>query len=69
MGAMLNSLRTWWLALDRHWGTFIIADHPASAPGLSRRTSPAWSIASISSSSWRAARDTCWLTTISLPKI
>ena len=45
------------------------ADGPASAPGLSHRTSRAWSIASISSSSWRAARDICWPTTTSLAKI
>ena len=27
-GTMFNSLRTWWLALDRHWGAFIIAGGP-----------------------------------------
>jgi hypothetical protein len=31
-GAMFNSLRTWWLTLDRHWGAFIIAGGP---PGFS----------------------------------
>jgi hypothetical protein len=45
------------------------ADRLALAPGLSRRTSPAWSIVNISSSSWRAARVTCWPTTTSLAKI
>lgn len=28
-GAMFNSLRTWWLTLDPHWGAFIIAGGPA----------------------------------------
>lgn len=28
-GATFNSLRTWWLALDRHWGAFIVAGGPA----------------------------------------
>lgn len=27
-GATFNSLRTWWLALDRHWGAFIMAGGP-----------------------------------------
>ncbi len=33
-GEMFNSLRTWWLSLDRHWGAFIIAGGP---PGFSNR--------------------------------
>jgi hypothetical protein len=28
-GAMFNSLRTWWLALDRHWGALIVAGGPS----------------------------------------
>ncbi|AJR23033.1 hypothetical protein TZ53_03870 [Sphingobium sp. YBL2] len=28
-GAMFNSLRTWWLTLDPHWGAFLIAGGPA----------------------------------------
>ncbi|CAH0356815.1 MAG: DUF4238 domain-containing protein [Sphingobium sp.] len=28
-GEMFNSLRTWWLTLDRHWGAFVIAGGPA----------------------------------------
>jgi hypothetical protein len=28
-GAMFNSLRTWWLALDRHWGAFLVAGGPS----------------------------------------
>lgn len=28
-GAMFNSLRTWWLTLDRQWGTFIVAGGPS----------------------------------------
>lgn len=28
-GAMFNSLRTWWLALDRHRGAFIVAGGPS----------------------------------------
>ena len=28
LGEMFNSLRTWWLSLDRHWGAFIIAGGP-----------------------------------------
>lgn len=28
-GAMFNSLRTWWLALDRHWGMFIVVGGPS----------------------------------------
>lgn len=36
-GAMFNSLRTWWLALDRHWGAFIVAGGP---PGFSIRAVP-----------------------------
>lgn len=31
-GPMFDSLRTWWLTLDRFWGTFIIAGGP---PGFS----------------------------------
>lgn len=31
-GEMFNSLRTWWLTLDRHWGAFIVAGGP---PGFS----------------------------------
>src|SRR5438094_2049940 len=31
-GPMFNSLRTWWLTLDRHWGAFIIA---GGLPGFS----------------------------------
>lgn len=31
-GSMFNSLRTWWLTLDRHWGAFIVAGGP---PGFS----------------------------------
>jgi len=31
-GAIFNSLRTWWLTLDRYWGAFIIAGGP---PGFS----------------------------------
>lgn len=31
-GQMFDSLRTWWLALDRFWGAFIIAGGP---PGFS----------------------------------
>ena len=27
-GSLFNSLRTWWLALDRYWGVFIIAGGP-----------------------------------------
>jgi hypothetical protein len=27
-GEMFNSLRTWWITLDRHWGAFIIAGGP-----------------------------------------
>jgi hypothetical protein len=26
---MFNSLRTWWLTLDRHWGALIIAGGPS----------------------------------------
>jgi hypothetical protein len=33
-GEMFNSLRTWWLSLDRHCGAFIIA---GGAPGFSNR--------------------------------
>lgn len=33
-GEMFNSLRTWWLSLDRHCGAFIIAGGP---PGFSNR--------------------------------
>ncbi|GGB47378.1 hypothetical protein GCM10011505_30640 [Tistrella bauzanensis] len=28
-GEMFNSLRTWWLPLDRHWGAFIVVGGPA----------------------------------------
>lgn len=28
LGSSLNSVRTWWLALDRHWGAFIMAGGP-----------------------------------------
>ena len=28
-GAMFNSLRTWWITLDRHWGAFIVAGGPS----------------------------------------
>jgi hypothetical protein len=28
-GAMFNSLRAWWLTLDRHWGAFIVAGGPS----------------------------------------
>ena len=28
-GAMFDSLRTWWLTLDRHWGAFIVAGGPS----------------------------------------
>lgn len=35
--AMFNSLRTWWLTLDRHWGTFIVAGGPS---GFSARAVP-----------------------------
>lgn len=31
-GEMFNSLRTWWLTLDRNWGAFIVAGGP---PGFS----------------------------------
>jgi hypothetical protein len=31
-GEMFNSLRTWWITLDRHWGAFSIAGGP---PGFS----------------------------------
>lgn len=36
-GAMFNSLRTWWLTLDRHRGAFIIAGGP---PGFSSQAVP-----------------------------
>ncbi len=36
-GAMFKSLRTWWLALDRHWGAFIILGGPS---GFSTQTVP-----------------------------
>lgn len=36
-GSFFNSLRTWWLTLDRHWGAFIIAGGP---PGFSNRAMP-----------------------------
>lgn len=36
-GAMFNSLRTWWLALDRHWGAFIVSGGP---PGFSTGAVP-----------------------------
>lgn len=36
-GAMFNSLRTWWLTLDRHWGAFIIVGGP---PGFSNHAVP-----------------------------
>lgn len=36
-GALFNSLRTWWLALDRHWGAFIVAGGPS---GFSSETVP-----------------------------
>lgn len=28
-GTIFNSLRTWWLALDRHWGVLIVAGGPS----------------------------------------
>jgi hypothetical protein len=34
---MFNSLRTWWLTLDRHCGAFIIAGGP---PGFSKHSVP-----------------------------
>ena len=37
VGEMFNSLRTWWLTLDRHWGAFIIAGGP---PGFSNNDMP-----------------------------
>ncbi|MCW1432156.1 DUF4238 domain-containing protein [Novosphingobium sp. JCM 18896] len=36
-GATFNSLRTWWLTLDRHWGAFIMAGGP---PGFGIETVP-----------------------------
>lgn len=36
-GEMFNSLRTWWLTLDKHWGAFIIAGGPS---GFSIREVP-----------------------------
>jgi hypothetical protein len=36
-GAMFNSLRTWWLTLDRNWGAFIVAGGP---PGFSTGAVP-----------------------------
>jgi hypothetical protein len=36
-GVMFNSLQTWWLALDRHWGAFIVAGGPS---GFSARAVP-----------------------------
>jgi hypothetical protein len=36
-GEMFNSLRTWWLTLDRHWGAFIIAGGP---PGFTSNAMP-----------------------------
>lgn len=36
-GEMFNSLRTWWLTLDRHWGAFIIAGGP---PGFTSNMFP-----------------------------
>lgn len=36
-GAAFNSLRTWWLTLDRHWGAFIMAGGP---PGFSTEAVP-----------------------------
>lgn len=36
-GEMFNSLRTWWLTLDRHWGAFIIAGGP---PGFTSNMLP-----------------------------
>ena len=36
-GELFNSLRTWWLTLDRHWGVFIIAGGP---PGFSKNDMP-----------------------------
>lgn len=36
-GAMFGSLRTWWLALDRHWGAFIVVGGP---PGFSAGAVP-----------------------------
>ncbi|MBX9898023.1 MAG: DUF4238 domain-containing protein [Qipengyuania sp.] len=36
-GSMFDSLRTWWLSLDRHCGAFIIAGGPA---GFSNATMP-----------------------------
>ena len=36
-GEMFNSLRTWWLTLDRHWGVFIIAGGP---PGFTKNDMP-----------------------------
>jgi len=36
-GKMFNSLRTWWLALDRHWGAFFVAGGP---PGFSSGAVP-----------------------------
>jgi hypothetical protein len=36
-GQMFNSLRTWWLTLDRHCGAFIIAGGP---PGFSNQSVP-----------------------------
>ena len=36
-GEMFNSLRTWWLTLDRHCGAFMIAGGP---PGVSKQSVP-----------------------------
>lgn len=36
-GFFFNSLRTWWITLDRHWGAFIIAGGP---PGFTNRPMP-----------------------------
>lgn len=36
-GAVFNSLRTWWLSLDRDWGAFIVAGGPS---GFSTRVAP-----------------------------
>jgi Protein of unknown function (DUF4238) len=37
-GSVFNSLRTWWLTLDRHWGAFIVAGGP---PGFTINVMPA----------------------------
>lgn len=36
-GTTFNSLRTWWLSLDRHWGAFIVAGGPS---GFSTEAAP-----------------------------